>query len=65
MSSYYKNELNKVLQDISTGKGQLPAIVVSSEYQNTKYLTINLESLPAIRSFLDSVEANIVAAREL
>jgi len=57
-STYYKNELQKALTSV-IAEGDIPTIVVSSTGGFTKTLSINLESIPYIREYLNIVEAKL------
>jgi hypothetical protein len=59
---YYKKQLQKTLHGV-IHKGDIPTMVVSSSSGFTKTLSINLESIPLIREYLNIVEAKLNGAK--
>jgi len=60
MSNYYERQLMLVLKDFVTNPESNLVMLVHSDYEVTKHLTVNLESIPEIRRFLDKVEKQLV-----
>lgn len=61
-NQYYKKELNKTLPPVLV-QGEVPTMVVRSSAGGTKTLSINLESIPAIRHYLNCVERRLQRVR--
>lgn len=53
--NYYETQLNKL--DIKSEYAL--QIVISDDTNKTKYFSINLESIPELRKFLDKVEREL------
>jgi hypothetical protein len=60
---YYKKQLQKTLPAVIRKDGDIPTMVVTSSSGFTKNLSINLESIPLIREYLNIVEAKLQGAK--
>lgn len=56
---YYKKQLQKTLPGVIGKDGDIPTMIVTSSSGFTKNLSINLESIPLIREYLNIVEAKL------